>query len=120
MQEPITKFTRQLYNTQDFLLHLAKDTLLDTSTHSTRQQAYTSFMVAPQKKNLAQAQWMTVEVMHQMFPHIIMEVGTLPNLNREELCQVGHLGEPPPRLHNSANYVLPRLGIDVLEIITCK
>ena len=49
LEEPI-KITRQLYNTQDLQLHLAKDTLLDTSTHSIRLQAYTSYMAAPQKK----------------------------------------------------------------------
>ena len=89
--------THQGYNTQDFQLNLAKDTLLDTRTHSTRQRAYTSYMAAQQ------AQWMTAEVMHRMFPHILMEAGTLPDLNREELGQVGHLGEPPPRAHNFAN-----------------
>jgi len=102
LEVPVT-ISHQGYNTQNFQLHFSKDTLLDTRTHSTRQRAYTSYMVAQQGQTPAQAQWMTAEVMHRMFPHILIQLGTLPDLNKEELGQVIHLGEPPPRAHNSAN-----------------
>jgi len=102
LEEPVT-ITHPVDKSVDFQLPSAKDTLMDTRTRSIRHQAYTSYPVAHQGKNPSQAKWMTAEVVHRMFPHILMEAGMLLDLNREELGQVGHLGEPPPRAHNSVN-----------------
>jgi len=54
LEVPVT-ITHQGYNTQDFQLHLAKNTLLDTGTHSTRHRAYTSYMAAQRGKTPDQA-----------------------------------------------------------------
>jgi hypothetical protein len=100
LEEPVT-ITDPMDNILDFQLPLAKDTLLDTQNRSTRHQTYTSYLVAHQGQTLAQAKWITIEVLHNKFPHLFMETRTLPDLNREELSQGGHLGERPLGAHKS-------------------
>ena len=80
---------------------LAKDTILDTRSLSTRQRTYTSYRVARRGRTLPQAKWITTDLLGNKFPCILMEAKTLPYLNREELGQGGHLGERPTRAHES-------------------
>jgi hypothetical protein len=98
LEEPVT-ITHPVKNISDFQLPLANDTQVDTQTHSTRHRAYTLYLVASQGQTPTQAKWITTEVLHNKFPHLLMEVVTLPFLNREELGQGGHLCECPPRVH---------------------
>jgi hypothetical protein len=72
LEEPVT-ITHPVDNILDFQLPLAKDTLLDTQTRSTRHRAYTSYLVASQGQTPAQAKWITAEVLHNKFPHLLME-----------------------------------------------
>jgi hypothetical protein len=100
LEEPVT-ITHPVDNIVDFQLPLAKDTILDTQSHSTRHQTYTSYPVAHQGQNPTQPKWLTIDVFHNTFLHLPMEVGMLPDLNREKLGQGGHLGKCPPRVHKS-------------------
>ena len=90
LEEPVI-ITHPVDNIPDFLLPLAKDTLLDTETHSKGHCIYTSYLVAHQGQILAQAKWIIAEVLHKMFPHLLMEAKTLPDLNREELGSVENM-----------------------------
>jgi hypothetical protein len=99
--EELITITHPVGNISDFQLPLAKDTILDTRSLSTRHQTYTSYLVAHQGQTLAQAKWTKTDVFHNKFPHLLMEAMTLQDLNMEELGQGGHLGEFPPRAHTS-------------------
>jgi hypothetical protein len=100
LEEPVT-ITHPMENILDFQLPLAKDTILDTRSHSTRHQTYTSYMVSHQGQTPAHTKWIRTDVLHKKFPHLLIGAETLPDLNREELGQGGHLGECPPRVHKS-------------------
>ena len=89
LDQPFT-ITDPVDSIPDFHIPVAKDTLLDTRTHSTRHRVYTSYLVACKGKTLAQAKRITVEVLHSMFPHLLREARMLTDLNREEL---GHREE---------------------------
>ena len=99
--EELFPITHPMDNIPDFQIPLAKDTILDTRSLSTRQRTYTSYRVARRGRTLPQAKWITTDLLGNKFPCILMEARTLPYLNREELGQGGHLGERPPRAHNS-------------------
>jgi hypothetical protein len=58
-------------------------------------------MVARQGQTPAQGKWITNDVLHNKFLHLLMEARMLPDLNWEELGQGGHQGERPPRAHKS-------------------
>jgi hypothetical protein len=81
--EELVTITHPVNNIPDFQLPLAKDTILDTRSHSTRHQTYTSYMVACQGQTPAQAMWITTDVFHITFPHLLMESKMLPYLNKE-------------------------------------
>ena len=87
MEEPVI-ITHIVDNIPDFQLPFAKDTLLDTETHSTRHRVCNSYLVARKGQTLAQEKWITVEFLHIMFPHLLMEVRMLPNRKKEELGSV--------------------------------
>jgi hypothetical protein len=72
LEEPVT-ITHPVDNIPDFQLPLAKDTILDTRSRSTRHKTYTSYMVACQGQNLAQEKWIKTDVLHNKFPHLLME-----------------------------------------------
>jgi len=58
LEEAIT-ITHPVDNILDFQLPVAKDILLDTRTHSTRNKTYTSYLLERQGQTPAQAKWMT-------------------------------------------------------------
>jgi len=99
--EELVTITHPLDNILHFQLPLAKDTLLDTQTRSTRNQTYTSYLEARQGQTPSPTKWIIAEVLHSKFPHLLMESRTLPDLNNEELGQWGHQGECPPRAYKS-------------------
>jgi len=78
---------------------VAHDTILDSRTHSTRNKDQISYPVARQGQTLAQAKWMTFVAIQNMLPHLLMEAGALPDINREELGQ----GDPPKGALHSVN-----------------
>jgi len=90
LKEAVT-ITHLVENIPDFQLPLAIDTLLDTMTRSTRNKAYTSYLVARQGQTPSQAKWMTAAAVQSMFPYLLMEAGALSDIKREELGQGGHL-----------------------------
>jgi len=90
LEESVT-ITHPVDNILDFRLSVAHDTLLDSRTRSTRNKDNTSYMVARQGQTPAQDKWMTFVVVQNMLPHLLMEAGVLPDINREELGQ----GDPP-------------------------
>jgi hypothetical protein len=100
LEEPVT-ITHPVDNIPDFQLPFAKDTILDTRSCSTRHQTYTIYLLARQGQTTAQAKWITTDVLHNKFLHLLMEARMLPDLNREELSQGGHLGERLPRAQKS-------------------
>lgn len=102
LEEPVT-ITHPVDNISDFQLPVAKDTILDTKTRSTRNREHISYLVARQGQTAAQATWMTAETLQHRFPQLFMEAGTLPTLNREELGQGGPLEDPPLGAPNSSN-----------------
>ena len=52
LEEPVI-ISHPVDNIPNFQLPLGKDTLLDTQTHSTRHQVYTSYLVACQGQTVA-------------------------------------------------------------------
>jgi len=94
---------------KDFHLHLDKDTLLDNNTHSTRNKAYTSSIVAKQGQTPGQAKWLTYDALQRMLAHLLMKAGTLLDINMEELGQ----GDPPRgALHSTNVPKWPPIGTD--------
>jgi hypothetical protein len=89
LEEPII-ITHLVDNIPNFQLPMAKDTILDTRSRSTRHQTYTSYLVARQGQTPTQGKWITTDVLHNKFLHLLMEAETLLDLNREELGQGGH------------------------------
>jgi hypothetical protein len=57
------------------------------------------YMTNRGKQTPAQAKWMTSAVLQSMLPHLLMEAGARPDINREELGQ----GDPPKGVLHSAN-----------------
>jgi len=88
LEEAVT-ITHPVDNIPYFQLPVAHDTLLDSRTRSTRNKDHTSYLVARQGQTPAQAKWMTSTAVQSMLPHILMEAGALPDINREELGQGG-------------------------------
>ena len=67
------------------------DQILDSRTKTTHKQQYISYLVGRKGHPRAQAKWMSAKTLKRKFPHLLMEAGTLPDLNREELGkQEGH------------------------------
>ena len=100
LEEPVN-ITHPVDNIPNFQLPLAKDTILDTQSLSTRHKTYTSYMVTRQDQTRSQAKQITIDVFHNKFPHLLMEARILLDINMEELGQGGHLGERPTRAHES-------------------
>lgn len=72
-------------NIPNFQPPLLKDPILDSQTRTTRKQQSISCLVGRKGHTPAQAKWISAEILKKNFPHLLMEAGTLPDLNSEEL-----------------------------------
>ena len=69
----------------DFQPSLLQDTLLDTRHTTTRNHQHTSYLVGRTCQTPTRDKWFSEAATHKHFPHLLIEVGTLPGLNMEEL-----------------------------------
>jgi hypothetical protein len=68
-----------------FQAPLLQQTLPDTHHTTTRHQQHTSHLVGHTRQTPAQVKWFSKDAMHKYFFHLLIEVGTLLGLNKEEL-----------------------------------
>jgi hypothetical protein len=79
---------------------------------TTRQQKYVSYLVGRKGQTPTQAKWMSTETLQRNFPHLLVEAGMLPDLNREEL---GHQEVCTTSLATHDEGVVERHVIAVVE-----